>query len=564
MPSNLAPLTGAAHAERNGAFFRNNAGSDDGRFGSNYLCSNRVALVVVTGLVGVGALLRLNALGAKNLWLDEMWSLVIARMNLKSVIWSARMQDPNAALYNVLLHFWIRFGQSESMVRGLSVVFGIALIPVIYLLGRDLLSRSVGLLAAALVALNLFHIQYSQEARAYSLVVVLVTLSSLCFTRWVQKPGSANWVGYVLFSAFALYAHIFAVLVLASHVISLVFFRPCLAVWKRFLAAGATTVLLTIPLGLLVYERTRSPFIAFNWIPRPTIRRVYDLLYSLAGNANYYGIEVRHSVPGRMLLILCIFLVVMALVTALKRRRSLEQPSEAWRFAFLLIWLLFPIVVVLGFSILVQSWFVNRYLLICLPGLLIAVAQGLHSIRPRWLAVGLTTVAIALNLAGLPQYYRYRHKYQEWSAATQYVLANSRDGDAAAFSVGHGRLLFEYYRDKTSSGEHVPTILYPDLRNETTDPSTLGYFPPLTTPQLGAIVSNPGRIWLFLYPEDWAPGFAMSQQLQAAIAAKHPYVQERKIYTVILRLYSAEQQAPSARAPGPVSVKVAPAGLFSK
>jgi len=44
-----------------------------------------------------GLVLRLYCLGAKNLWLDEMWSVVVARMPLQSVLWTARTQDPNSA-----------------------------------------------------------------------------------------------------------------------------------------------------------------------------------------------------------------------------------------------------------------------------------------------------------------------------------------------------------------------------------------------------------------------------------------------------------------------------------
>ena len=121
------------------------------------------ALAILAGLTLAGFLLRLYCLGAKNLWLDEMWSVVIARMPLHSVLWSARTQDPNAALYNICLHFWMWFGQSEAAIRAFSLVCGVALIPAVYLLGKQLFHRSVGLLASGLTAVNLFHIQYSQK-----------------------------------------------------------------------------------------------------------------------------------------------------------------------------------------------------------------------------------------------------------------------------------------------------------------------------------------------------------------------------------------------------------------
>src|SRR6202011_1466619 len=104
-----------------------------------------------------------------------------------------------------------------------SLFCGVALIPVIYLLGKELFKQSVGLLAAVLVALNLFQIQYSQEARAYSLVVLLVTNSSLLFVRFLKQQSTTYWIAYVVVSALAVYAHIFAVLVLGAQVASLIF-----------------------------------------------------------------------------------------------------------------------------------------------------------------------------------------------------------------------------------------------------------------------------------------------------------------------------------------------------
>ena len=108
--------------------------------------------------------------------------------------------------------------QSEVAIRSSALVCGVALIPVIYLLGKQFFHKSIGLLAAALVAVNLFHIQYSQEARAYSLVVLLVSLSSLFLARYLGRPSFGSWIGYVLATTLAMYAHIFAVLVIGTQV----------------------------------------------------------------------------------------------------------------------------------------------------------------------------------------------------------------------------------------------------------------------------------------------------------------------------------------------------------
>lgn len=501
--------------------------------------------LLLTGVVVCGFLLRVYCLGAKNLWLDEMWSVVVARMPLHSVLWSIQNQDPNGALYDLLLHFWMSFGQSEAAIRSSALVCGVALIPVMYLLGKQFFNKSVGLIAAALVAVNLFHIQYSQEARAYSLVVLLVSLSSLFLARYFERPSWGSWVGYVLASTLAMYAHIFAVLVIGAQCASLLFLPRRAMPWKGLFGAALTSGLGALPLAVLVLQRMRAPFVALNWIPRPSVRRVYDLFYSLAGNANYYGIEIKHTIAGRLLLAMYGLACLATLLIAIRLWIAKRQSHETWGIVFLLAWLLLPVTIVLVFSILFQSWFLNRYLLICLPALLLLTAKAVFEIRVPWLR-GLAIAALLLaGLAGLPQYYSYRMAYQEWKDATDYIVTNERPGDGAMFCVAHGRLLFEYYRDKNHSNQAGDLdLVYPDLKNETTDPRALSYFPPLSSEQLNAIMSQHRRVWFVLYPDDWAPGFDTSRTVEKAIVANYSRVEETHRFTVTIRLYSRDGNLP--------------------
>ena len=93
------------------------------------------AALVLTGIVALGAALRLIALGYKSFWLDEIASVVIVRMpgnSFWSWLWHS---EGNMALYYVMLRTWLHFGVGEASVRMLSVLPGIASLPVMYLLG---------------------------------------------------------------------------------------------------------------------------------------------------------------------------------------------------------------------------------------------------------------------------------------------------------------------------------------------------------------------------------------------------------------------------------------------
>src|SRR5664279_1846616 len=80
-------------------------------------------------IIAIGAALRLISLGAKSFWLDEIASVVIARMPGNSFWWWLWHDEGNMALYYVMLRPWLGIHLGEATVRLLSVVPGIASVP---------------------------------------------------------------------------------------------------------------------------------------------------------------------------------------------------------------------------------------------------------------------------------------------------------------------------------------------------------------------------------------------------------------------------------------------------
>jgi mannosyltransferase len=84
-------------------------------------------------------LLRLPFLSQMSLWLDEMWSIGASRMPWRSILSYVLHQDSNASLYYAVLHVWMGLGQSEAIVRLLSVLLGSGTVLALYALGNRLL-----------------------------------------------------------------------------------------------------------------------------------------------------------------------------------------------------------------------------------------------------------------------------------------------------------------------------------------------------------------------------------------------------------------------------------------
>ena len=127
--------------------------------------------------------LRLFYLSHESIWLDEGISIAMAKLNFAQLI-DKSVIDSFPPLYYLLLHYWmLLLGDSELSVRFLSLVFGLASIVVSYQLTKYLWQEKVALITAFLLAISVFHIEYAQEARMYSLLTFLSVSSFYFFLR---------------------------------------------------------------------------------------------------------------------------------------------------------------------------------------------------------------------------------------------------------------------------------------------------------------------------------------------------------------------------------------------
>jgi mannosyltransferase len=181
------------------------------------------AFWLVAGLTALGAVLRFATLGVQAYHHDEIVTASrVLRVGLGHAMDAVGFSESAPPLYYALAWFWTQAtGTSEWGLRSLSALAGVATIPVVYLIGRELRGRSTGLLAAALVAVNPMLLWYSQEARAYSLLALFCSLSLLFTVRAVRDGERRDFRAWGVFSALALATHYFAVFPLLAEVLLL-------------------------------------------------------------------------------------------------------------------------------------------------------------------------------------------------------------------------------------------------------------------------------------------------------------------------------------------------------
>jgi mannosyltransferase len=470
---------------------------------------------LLIGIMILAALLRLLHLGTESFWMDEIASVAIAHLNWGTFWKAVSHVEANMVLYYSLLHFWVKLGESEVIVRSLSALAGWLTVPVIYVLGGRMFGTRVALISALLLAANAFHIKFSQEARAYTLVVLLTTVSSLFFIKAIERNSRTDWAGYVVTGTLAVYSHFFAVLVVGAQLPSLILLPPRDVPWKRLLVSISVMILLLVPLAIFVFTRDQGQLGA---VPKLRPSEVYGLFDSFAG--------------GGKLLVLAYFApCLIAFLHALQAWSRCKMSRETWRYGFFLSWLLVPILIGLAVSVF-KPVLVARYFIICLPALVMLAAVGTSSINSGWIRA--STLVVLLVLSGHAVLFYYSHPEKEdWRAATDYVVSHTLQKDGILFYIDTGRLGFDYYVRRLGLAGQTWDIAFPESFDwEGRKPENWPDDSEL------ALSERYRRVWLFLSHVDVMP---MRQQkglaIEASLARQYPDVREKRFRGVRVVLF---------------------------
>jgi mannosyltransferase len=211
---------------------------------------------LLTGIVIVGAAVRFASLGTQSYWFDEAQAAHEAHLSFGALLGSLGAHESNPPLYFMLAWLWAKlFGNGEVGLRSLSALAGIAVIPLAYLCGRELISRRAGVIAAAFAALNPFMIWYSQEAREYALLAAFCAASLLFFGRALRVRSTREVLLWAVFSGLAVLTHSFAGFLVAPEALWLLY-----AVRRRatVLAVGAVALVQLALVPMLVNHASDS------------------------------------------------------------------------------------------------------------------------------------------------------------------------------------------------------------------------------------------------------------------------------------------------------------------
>lgn len=161
-----------------------------------------VTFAILCAIVALGAFLRARSLTLDPIWLDEVFTINTSDISLFKM-WTSSV-DPTPPLYFTLQKIFAGQADDAATVRMVSLVAGILTIPVVYLVGSEAAGKPVGFLSAAFVACADGMIEYSQEARAYAVLCLMVSLAAYFTLRVHRKAQGTEFVQPLLLANLAM------------------------------------------------------------------------------------------------------------------------------------------------------------------------------------------------------------------------------------------------------------------------------------------------------------------------------------------------------------------------
>lgn len=418
--------------------------------------------ILLLVVIALGLAVRLWGLGRESIWLDEATSIKLARMDVWTGIqWTA--VDEHPPLYFILLHYWLFLGDNEWIIRGLSLLPGVLTIPVIYALGALLFDWRTGLLAALFLAVSPFHVWYSQEARMYSWLTLLMALSVLFAVRAWHGRHWTDWLAYVLATTAGLYTHYYGPLILVAEDLFFLYLlvqrRVDRAQLATFVACQLAALVLFSPwLPILLQGFVAGKAGAWRGavVGKPTFESLAEtaLLYMVGGERRLMPELARRAGYGMFGIAL-----VMGLWPARCRSasKSARLFGELEGLALCALYLVVPIAVVWLYSRLIRVIYLSRYMVPFMVPFVLMVARGVCGLRWPAVRIPLAGGLVAVMSYGTLLQAQVLDK-PAWRDVAATVLRNSRPTDVVLIQPSWHQKPFDYYaRGRVTLAADVPT-----------------------------------------------------------------------------------------------------------
>lgn len=402
----------------------------------------------------LGGLLRFYNNTAVALWHDEAFSALYIRYSWSEMMYRIGL-DVHPPLYYWILRIWsYAFGQGVLSLRALSILFGILTVYAGYLFVRKAFSAGGGsafggnneklaIIAAFFLAINPFQIQYSLEARMYTLGTFLVLFSSWVLLKALESNKLKHWIFYALLTAAGLYTHYYLVFSIAAQGLYVLYYLYKEKKIKSSLTLkslgsyvlAAALYIPWIPTLLTQLKRVQAAY----WIPEPDRWSVPSTIWKMV----FGGQGNDHTT---------LFFAALAAVVLMIYFFRETKPPVRW---FIVLGVAVPFVAAIGLSF-KQAIYQDRYFVFASLFFTILIAATLFLVPKyttrRTLTIVFAAVSIILffknwNDLGVKNLFLNRAvNYKPgMAAASTFINDNARDTDKIYVGSSFVYFTFKYY-----------------------------------------------------------------------------------------------------------------------
>jgi uncharacterized membrane protein len=321
-------------------------------------------------VVVINFVFKIVFLDLSSFWFDEIVSVESASLDFGHIKHVSEW-DNNPPFYYYCLSVWIKvFNDSEYWVRLLSVIFSSISAGVVFLIANKHFNKVTAIASSFLFLSSNFLYFYSHEARAYSLVLLLVLVSSQLFLTFKNKN---DWLYVTLLGL------VNFLIVYTHYIAGLVLFFQFVLIWFYFDKPQKIkfSFSLLVTISLIALRFTKKQFLLIFGFNSP------ENIFWLKKSEFSYFKEVLSEFFFNSSLVFPLFIIVtLAVVFGFKyKKNDLSFP------------LMYSLILGLGSIVTVYlvgmkvSIFLDRYLIFTLPFIYILVAYGLSFIKYTYIGI---------------------------------------------------------------------------------------------------------------------------------------------------------------------------------
>jgi 4-amino-4-deoxy-L-arabinose transferase-like glycosyltransferase len=381
-------------------------------------------------LTVIGIFLRFYNLGFNSLWLDEASTYTISVKSFADIWQVTASGEFNPPLFYWVEHVMLMFGNIEVILRFIPALLGVLTIPLFYLIGKEFLDRNAGIIAAAACTVSPFLIYYSQEARAYMMMLFFVALATIFFLRAMKSGSLIHWVLFGVFSALAFWSHFYAFVMIAALVLC------ALIEWAPRIRTELTNLKMLVA-GIIVFVVLSAPLIIVT-LQLFVLRTSSAPTYGIQGLGIIFETFIQVAGMNEIAMFLLVALFIVGIIQAFRIGKNKGI------FLVLITVLTFVISYILSF----KMPMLPRYLIFLSIVLFLGIAVSYRLVYSLWntraVVYGFIIVFFVISAPVLTGYYSGYSK-EDWRGFSATLQQKTMPGDIVISVPGYIAQPLDYY-----------------------------------------------------------------------------------------------------------------------